>query len=666
MRRLRKWLDPDLWSSILMLALPFLGFGLLFLLTKPVSDTGPRRSPRHAVTARTQKVIVVPDALPREISETLAAVTPKSLVEVVNQMAMDPTLADTSVVVVTQSGLIPAAHTAAPKEAPATPAFRVGTFVQNLTSPDGIALDPRTGNFFVSEEEAHRIVMITPKGRTKTVITQDTRLYTMDGKTEKRIGPIKSPEGLAMDGSGHLYIVEDRPGGRILKISISEAGKVGPAEVIRVPGQAATFAWEGIAVRDSGELLLTGSTAEGAHYAAGGMAQGALVYRDIEGQWWVPIMRPLTSLSGVAFSVNGQFAIYCDEFTGTLGWIDLQTRYLREGATQTRFHSPEGVTSMPDGRIAIAEEGGRVSIVDPESGDVAILAEGLGQIESVLWDEMDQRLLVTSDGHGSVLELIPNSPYAYGMDRMARAPCMAEGAIRHVPDAAPDFLRPILEMGGLSELNPDFDLAFDELTRRVPMLAADARAILIPSMEKVPDPIEHLRFMALDPNRLNFDEPGFDFALSVVILRTRSGEIYKTQISRTVILTGNMWVGQFKNHGSFDVPIPFAYHAQPGPRGHAVIHFTGLGRSPDISIALNPDKPSESYMIVTHVNGTLEQYRLLQTVSPDGSDNCVISLPARRALMWMNITDAKIESGWINTASASQSAAVAASTSPAR
>ena len=633
-KRHSKWLDPDLWSQIAMLILPVIGFGLLFFLTKPQTPNDYQR--RGVPRVRQPTRLVIPQSLPADVIPKLSAINPKSLAAVVDQMANDTLLSATSLVETIADWTPP------PKvERPAlpTPNFRSRTFVSGLSSPDGIAIDPRTGNIFVSEEEAHRISMITPRGRVKTVIDQDTRLYVMDGNVQKRIGPIKSPEGLAMDSSGRLHVVEDRVGGRILAIQLEENGRVGPSEVIKVPGQAAPFQWEGIAVRDTGELLLTGSSAESANLGAGGMVQGALVYRDETGRWWVPVMRPGSGFSGICFSKDGQFAVYCDEITGTVGWIDLQSRYLREGASQRTFKSPEGVWTLPDGRIAVAEEGGRVSIVDPEVDEVVAVADKLGAIESVVWDEQGRRLLVTADGTGSLMELVPDVAFAYNFDRMQRASCQSEGAIRHVPETTPEFLRPLLEMGGLSDFNPDFDLAFDELTRKIPMLASDAQAVLIQGNSDVPDPVVHLRFIALDPNRLKFDEPGFDFALSAVILRTRSGIIHKTHLARTVIITGNMWLGQFKNHGSFDVPVPFAYYAQPGPRGHAVIHFTGLGRSPDISIALNPARPEESYMLITHVNGSLEQYRLVQTRSPSGSDNWVVSMPARRPQNWLNISD---------------------------
>lgn len=637
-----KWRDPDLWSQIAVLSLPFVGFAALFLLAKPEMPSEYRLGTRRAREQRDLPRVVIPDALPSDVIPKLSSISPRGLVDVVEQMALDTERTAAELKYEVQTGFTPRPAIAVESKGLPVPQFRPRTFVSDLSSPDGIAIDPRTGNIFVSEEEASRIVMITPRGRVRTVIDQDTRLYIMDGQTQKRIVPLKSPEGLAMDGHGRLYVVEDRLKGRILAIQISDNGKVGPAEVIRIPGQASQFRWEGIAVRDTGELLLTGSTAEGA-FGMGSMVQGALVYRDKDGRWWVPIMRPMAGLANVVFSKSGNFAIYTDEITGTAGWIDLESRYLREGASQTSFKTPEGVCVLPDGRLVIAEEGGRLSLLDPEVDAVQVIAEGLGSIESVIWDDRGNRLLATADGAGSVIELIPDAALAAGMDRMQRAHCQSEGAIRHVPKTPPEFLRPLLEMGGLSELNPDLDLAFDELTRRVPIVATDAQAILLQGSDEVADPVVHLRFVALDPNRLRFDEPGFDFALSAMILRTRSGQIYKTKLARTVIMSGNLWLGVFKNHGTFDVPVPFAYQAQPGPRGHAVIHFTGLGRSPDISIALNPSKPEESFMLITHVNGALEQYRLVQTRSPEGEDNWVVSMPSRRQTPWLNISDPMVD-----------------------
>lgn len=639
MSRKHKFFNSDLWSQIFMLLLPFFGFGALYLISRPstveITPTTPGRYRQIPTTSR----VVIPDALPANMIPTLSALSAKGLADVVNQMAEEPENVETSVIVELVDGKKLLEEVAAQKEPIPTPTFQREIFARGLLTPSGIAVDRRTGNYFVSEENAHRVVMISPRGRIKTVIDQDTRLFEKNGNIETRLAPLKWPKGLSFDRAGNLYLVENKRGGRVLKIAISESGKIGATEIIRVPGQTGTFTWNSVAARSNGELLLTGSNAQGATIAAGEMAQGAIVYRDSEDRWWVPIMRPLATFSGITFSKNGQYAIFCDELAGTVGWLDLQSRYLREGASSASFQSPVGVTSLPDGRVAVAEKDGRISLVDPEVDTVEVLSESTTPIASLVWNDQASRLLAASDKNGLLIELSPDGAFEKFLDRMARARCMAEGAIRHVPDTPPDYLRPLLEMGGLSELNPDFDLAFDELTRRIPILAADARATLIQTFDPVEDPVVHLRFIALDPNRMSFDDPGFDFAISAVILRTKSGKVYKTQLARTVILTGNLWRGEFVNHGTFDLPVPFAYQAKPDARGHAVIHFTGLGRTPDIAIALNPENPQDSYMVLTQLDGTLEQYRLEETRSAKGADSWVVSMPSRKPQTWLSISE---------------------------
>lgn len=633
--------DPDFWSTAGLFALPLAVVGLLFVIAGPQLSEEYNKIARGG-RPRTPARVVIPDALAPEVLPRLASIKSKELEQAVEEMAaeMEAVARDAEVQVVT--GIVTRASVAPPpRPALPVPTFRTLVTAEGLKSPDGVAIDPRTGALYVADEAANRIVMINRRGRVRTVIDTTTRLVDSSRGSPRRIAAIRNPEGLAMDGKGHLYVVEDRPGGRVIAIQMDEQGKPGAVEIISVPGNNTNIQWESIAVRDTGELLLAGSSAESA--GSGGFFSGALVYRDLQGRWWVPVMRPMAGFSSIAFSKDGSFAIYTDEVNGTLGWIDLRARHLREGASRMTFQSPEGVCVLPDGRIVVAEEKGRLSLVDPEADRVDVIAEKLGPIESVAWDGAGGRLVVTSDGQGKVLQFIPDAAFPTHLDRMQRAVCQSEGAIRKVPPAAPDFLRPLLDLGGFSDAHLDDALAFDELTRRVPMLAADSRAILIHSRDDVVDPIMHVRFVALDPNSLRFDEPGYEFALSAVLLRTQSGQIYKTQISRTVVLSGNLWVGQFKNHGVFDVPVPFAYHAQPGPRGHAVIHFTGLGRSPDLSIALDPNNPDDSYMLVTHVNGSLEQYRLVTTRSESGSENWVISLPGRQPISWIQISGTPAE-----------------------
>ncbi len=516
------------------------------------------------------------------------------------------------------------------------PGLKNSVLFEDLKAPDGLAIDPRNGNLYVSEEEANRIVMINAKGKRRTVLDDGEMLPDDAGPRRARQPPLQAPEGLAMDFDGHLYIVEDRPGGRLIKVTCEESGKASKVEVIKLPGKWDPFAWEAVAVGPRGELLVGGSSAEGQMKEGASLFQGALLYRDTEQAWWALSLRPASGISSVAFSENGEFALYTDEISGTIGWIDLSTRELKEGASPYNARSPEGLAIMPDGRLIVAEERGRLVLVDPRIETIRYLQSDLGSIESVVWDEPNRQVLVTADGRGAVLALKLDAAWPAGQNAMAGAPLMTEGSVQHIPDNIPEFLNPLIDLGLASTNNRTAREVFAEMTRKVPIMAADARTTLIYGTEEISDPIVQLVFVAVAPNGIMTDDLSQEFSVSAVILRTRSGQVYRSKITRMAVLAGNMITGKFDDLGSFDLPIPFAYQAQVSSRGHAVIHFAGLGQSPDVSIAINPEKPKESFMVVSHMTGVIEQYRIERAL--DGSlDNWVVSLPPRRADTWTSL-----------------------------
>jgi sugar lactone lactonase YvrE len=517
-----------------------------------------------------------------------------------------------------------------------SPDLRVAVLAEDLVAPDGLAIDPRTSNLYVSEEEANRIVVITPKGRKRVVLKGDELLPDDSGPRRVRQPPLQSPEGLAMDSEGWLYVVEDRPGGRLLRVLCSEDGKARKVEMIPLPGHWEPFAWEAVAVSPRGEILLGGSSAEGKMKEGATLFQGALLYRDAEKTWWVLSLRPASGVSAVAFSPDGEFAIYTDEINGAVSWIDLTTREVREGASYYSARSPEGLAVMPDGRLVVAEERGRLVLLDPRRDANRTIMDDLGQIESVIWDGANNQLLVSSDSKGQILALPVEAPWPVGQNAMAAAPVDVEGAVHHVPEYVPEFLTPLIDLGLTTTNDRSPREILNDLTRKVPIMAADSRTTLLYSTETGGDPIVQLVFVAVAPNGIMTDDIDQEFSVSAVILRTRSGQVYRSKLTRMSVLAGNMVSGKFDNLGTFDLPIPFAYQAKVSSRGHAVIHFAGLGQSPDVSIAINPEKPTESFMVVSYITGVIEQYRLER--APDGSlNNWLVSLPPRRPDTWTSL-----------------------------
>lgn len=635
------------WGNFLtLLLLPLIAFGLIYYTATSdykYKPSVPRRPMPARLTPQQSLLLNRPATTSRDLG--MGNITDQQLTKLVSQIEAAsselPDITPTTPVDTPPEETAAPASTSRPDAVPvevALPAPDLGAsvYAADLKAPDGLALDPRNGNLYVSEEEASRIVVINPKGRRRVLLDGEELLPDDSGPRRVRQPPLQSPEGLAMDNDGNLYIVEDRPGGRVIKVQCDESGRARKIEVIRLPGHWDPFAWEAIAVSPRGELLLGGSSAEGQMKEGATLFQGALLYRDTDQVWWALSLRPASGVSSVAFSPDGEFAIYTDEINGAISWMDLTTREVKEGASPYSARSPEGLCVMPDGRLVIAEERGRLVLVDPRIDSIRYLISDLGSIETVIWDEASNRLLVSSDSKGQVLAINMQAAWPTGQDAMASAPVMVEGSVHHVPDQVPEFLAPLMEMGLANTNNRSARDTFAELTRKVPIMAADSRTTLLYGTEEISDPIVQLVFVAVAPNGIMTDDLNQEFAVSAVILRTRSGQVYRSKLTRMAVLAGNMVSGKFDNLGTFDLPIPFAYQAQVSSRGHAVIHFAGLGQSPDVSIAINPEKPSESFMVVSHMTGVIEQYRLERAA--DGSiNNWVVSLPPRRPDTWTSL-----------------------------
>ncbi|HPR69832.1 MAG TPA: hypothetical protein PLJ99_11145, partial [Kiritimatiellia bacterium] len=55
------------------------------------------------------------------------------------------------------------------------------TLAQGFQSPDGLALDPETGDIYLTDEDASAIVRIRPDGTKRTVMDSRTPIYEVSG-----------------------------------------------------------------------------------------------------------------------------------------------------------------------------------------------------------------------------------------------------------------------------------------------------------------------------------------------------------------------------------------------------------------------------------------------------------------------------------------------------
>lgn len=483
--------------------------------------------------------------------------------------------------------------------------------VGHLSSPDGLALDPATGDLYVSEEDPSRIQRIREDGRREVAFDARTPVYRTESGHATRVSGLRSPEGLAMDRLGRLYVVEDIPGGRVIVFSVAACppGRRPVGHVLDLPLPDHPYAWECIAVGPAGELLLAGSSAEAAGRTRDGLTlfEGVVLYRDPSGAWWMPIRETFASYSAAAFSTDGSYAYVASEFPGAVGCLDLQTHEVRRRNLDHAFDSPEGLYTLPDNSVLIADETGSIYRFDPVTDALELIFHGAASFESVAWDPAHRRMLITDDRAGCLLALSADLDFAPVFETPPRPDFDNSVGQGDLPLTCPNYLRDILCNAGY---DPDHGLPFPELARRLSMMAVDAVVIPKERAASLPDPIARLQFLAVFPNRFDLMNDDLVTPVSAFAAVTRSGKITATRVVQRSVLHIDLWTGLISQLGRQGIPLPYPVGASAGADGMASIHFMGMGEMPDYHVGLNPLHPEESYLAVMSLEGTLDTYRL--------------------------------------------------------
>lgn len=519
----------------------------------------------------------------------------------------------------------------------------VQTLAKGLRSPDGLAWDGLTGDLYISEESAAAIVCRRPNGSRHIAFDSSTPIYEeTDGKRVQAPG-LRSPEGLAWDGKDTLYVVEDVPGGRVIAFPLREkSGGRKSGLIVPIPLGSHQFAWENISARPNGELLLVGSTMEAAQNdaAQGGLFRGGVLYRDEKGAWWMPINHAMASYSAISFSPDGSMAFFGCEFPGTVGVLDLRSKYLRTFVSNHSFHSPEHLYPLPGGAVLIASENGQLIWWDPTLDRIQRIHDLDQPIETILWDPLGRRLLVTADQQGELLALplLAQQNFRPAWGGSSQITFKAQSTpVEMIPESPPKYLADVLKLGGYDpfrEIEPK--LSFRDFARRYCLIALDARTKLLPQQRPVADPIKRIQFVVVAPYLIGFQEGELIWSSSGFTVVRESGEVFKTELVKRQVIHGDLLESRFTPVGGQNIALPMPFSARINADGHVAVNFLGMGVVADFYLVLDPGEPDNSAMVVVYPDGAAHQYQVMLPPRRDRS-HWVVALEHREPDAWKSL-----------------------------
>ena len=528
---------------------------------------------------------------------------------------------------------------------------QISAAAKGFHGPDGIACDEESGDIYVSEENAATIVRIKPDGSKQVVFDSSTPLYEEQESSRKKVPGLRSPEGLALDGKGRLYVVEDVPGGRLISFDVKErpANSRPSGKIVPLPIEESRFAWESIDVGPAGELLLAGSTMESVlsefeqEGVFGLFFRGAVLYRDAQGAWWMPLNHAMASYSAVCFSPDGNYAFFACEVPGDVGCMDLRSHKLRTYFASKTFQSPEGLCPLPDGSALVAEESGKIYRLDPMVDAVQLLYDNKSTIESVHWDGAHHRLLATDDQKGTLvaLELKPGLDFrsSFGLfPGMIRDIPFEEQStpVEMIPERCPDYLAKVLKLGGYDPFQKDKEIEFRDFARKYCLVAIDAEATLFTDDQAVEDPIKRIQFVIVAPYLVGVQEGELIWSSSGFTAVKESGQIMKTELAQRQVIQGDLMESRFLPIGGQKIALPMPFSARINSDGIASINFMGMGVTPNFFLVLNTVEPNQSVMVVMQPDQRPQQYKLRLPAKRD-IHHWVIALERKEPEVWQRL-----------------------------
>ncbi|MFH0907436.1 MAG: hypothetical protein V1929_01560 [bacterium] len=526
-----------------------------------------------------------------------------------------------------------------------------------LDAPAGMALHPETRELYLAEKKQ---VSVIREGRAVPVIASSWRVVRdMDAWLVTDEHPLsywvnntlQRPKALAFASDGRLFVTENVPAGRVMEFTPDIVGAYVTARIIGVPWLQYNYTWKSIAVASDGFLILSGITEE----SPGSPPYGSVVMRDADEEWWAVDYGPFARFTSLGLSRDNDIAVVADETTDTVVWWDT-IRHLAIDSAPGKTDNVKGVGVFPDGSIATLEEPAtrpgeprtaRLVRIDPQTGQSRIVAQGFGEVSSMIVAPDNGHVYLTEQGDGLLIELQPKVAFLTNNYLLQRSVSAFEARGGLAPRSWPPYLQNFVRKLGVepasereaakkikarnavrAEKEANAETKTGENVAVQPVLTPQSFGMKVPFIAgmvksdpsaidaSTADPIRQVDFIVFFPaNSLkkgDFSTP----SLSLFTARHQSGREHRSVklagLGKTEMNTDGSWTKATEKTTLF---IPMATcAATPTEDGVEVsICFLGLDIMDDYYMQFRLGKAAEGRLIVNGQQQTITKYNMTLT-----------------------------------------------------
>lgn len=415
-----------------------------------------------------------------------------------------------------------------------------------LSQPMGVAVHPQTGEIYVSELGANRIVKVgggealEPKWEMNAFLPKWAIKEGMSFEDWMR-PQLDKPGSLTISTNGILYVAEQKANGRIIAFvpDAERGGKLNMGTVIPVPWLDQEFQWRQIHVDNYGRLYVAGTDEIGNSF----MKLGSCLARDLNGDWWVLDHGPFAQFNCFAISGADDFMVLGDMRQGALTWWELD-KHLMLGntpSTTKRGDVLKALSIHPSGAFVLGIEHteahtAELISVQPSTQQQASLLKGLRSIGAIALDRKNGRYIVTDPEAGQVLECTFPSTQHFSdsaIKQIMRSAAMYSGlaSAAEAPAFLNNFMDKIAAAASATasdDATHTIDFNISDIAGKLPIVAGRIRAVTdVEGVEE--DPIDTVEFFILFPSRIVMTEDSVTPSLSFFTATRKSGKVEQTR-----------------------------------------------------------------------------------------------------------------------------------------